>query len=71
MNVLPAALAAAALTARDHLDGLARRAASSGLRTGEGGFAAAMGAAAGAAVFSDALLGAIRARLEELRTVAK
>jgi hypothetical protein len=30
-----------------------------------------MGEAAGAAVFTDALLGAIRARLEELRTVAK
>jgi hypothetical protein len=71
MNVLPGALASAALTARDRLDGLARDAAASGLRPGRGGFAAAMGEAAGAAVFTDALLGAIRARLEELRTVAK
>jgi len=71
MNVLPDTLAAAALAARDRLGDLARRTATSGLRPGAGGPAAAMGAAARAAVFADALLGAMRARLEELRSAAK
>jgi hypothetical protein len=71
MNVLPDTLAAAALAARDRLGNLARQAATSGLRPGAGGAAAAMGAAARAAVFADALLGAMRARLEELRNAAK
>ena len=72
MNVLPDDLRLAALDARDQLGGLARRAASTALESKSGlGPAAAMGAAARAAVFADALLGAIRARLDELRGVAK
>jgi hypothetical protein len=71
MNVLPDGLASAALAARDRLDRLARSTAATGLRPGRGGLASAMGAAAQAAVFTDALLGAMRARLEELRSAAK
>jgi hypothetical protein len=71
MNVLPGDLTSAGLSARDRLDQLARGTAATGLRAGQGGLAAAMGAAARAAVFTDALIGAIRARLEELRMAAK
>lgn len=53
------------MAARDRLSGLARQAAAAG------GSAAPMAAAARAAVFADALLGAVRARLEELRGAAK
>ena len=71
MNVLPGDLISAGLSARDRLDQLARGAAATGLRPGQGGLAAAMGEAARAAVFTDAVIGAIRARLEELRMAAK
>jgi hypothetical protein len=72
MNVLPADLSSAALGARDRLGDLARRAASAALQPNDGaGSAAAMGAAARAAIFADALLGAIRARLEEVRAATK
>jgi hypothetical protein len=72
MNVLPADLSSAALGARDRLGGLARREASAALQPNDGaGSAAAMGAAARAAIFADALLGAIRARLEEVRAATK
>ena len=71
MDILPESLASAALAARDGLGELARATAATGLQPGRGGFAAAMGTAARAAVFTDALLGAMRARLEELRTAAK
>ena len=72
MNVLPADLSSAALGARDRLGDLARRAASAALRPNDSaGSAAAMGAAARAAIFADALLGAIRARLEEVRAATK
>jgi hypothetical protein len=65
MQALPSDLTSAGLAARDRLSGLARQAATAG------GSAAAMASAARAAVFADALLGAIRARLEELRGAAK
>ena len=72
MNVLPADLSSAALGARDRLGDLARRAASAALQPNDGaGSAAAMGAVARAAIFADALLGAIRARLEEVRAATK
>jgi len=72
MNVLPDDLRSAALDAREQLGDLARRAASAALESKSGlGTAAAMGAAARAAVFADALLGAIRARLDELRGAVK
>jgi len=71
MNVLPSELTSAALDARDHLGTLAQRAATSSLGNDRSGSAAAMGAAARAAVFGDALLGAIRARLEALRNATK
>ncbi len=72
MNVLPSDLTSAALGARDRLATLARSAATAGLGSaGLSGSATAMGAAARAAVFGDALLGAIRARLEALRNAAK
>ena len=71
MNLLPSDLIGSGLGARDRLDRLARTAATTGLRPGSGGFSAAMGAAARAAVFADALLAAMRARLEEFRTAVK
>jgi hypothetical protein len=72
MNVLPGDLTAAALAARERLGGLARRAAATALNPGSSaGTASVMGAAARAAIFSDALLGAMRARLEELRAAVK
>jgi hypothetical protein len=65
MEALPADLTGASLAARDRLGLLARQAASRGGRVSD------MASAARAAVFADALLGAIRARLEELRMAAK
>jgi hypothetical protein len=65
MDALPIDLTGASLAARDRLGLLARQAAAGG------GTVSAMASAARAAVFADALLGAIRARLEELRTASK
>jgi hypothetical protein len=71
MDVLPSTLTGAALEARDRLGSLAQRAAAASLGSDRLGSAAAMGAAARAAVFADALLAAIRARLETLRNATK
>ena len=71
MNLLPSDLTGAALEARNRLADVSRRSAATALDGTSGGSASVMGAAAKAAIFGDALLGAIRARLEELRTVAK
>ncbi len=71
MDIVPSDLGAAAGAARDRLAALARDAAvaNAGLaRTPAGG---AMAAAAGEAIFADALLGALHARLEELKNVAR
>jgi hypothetical protein len=54
-----------ALAARDRLTESAARAANAPAKE------RAMAAVAHAAIFSDALLGAVRARLAELRSVAK
>jgi hypothetical protein len=70
MDAVPLDLRAAAVGARDRLSMLAGATASAGLGSGAG-TQTKMAAAAEAAIFADALLGAIRARFEELRTVAK
>ena len=69
---IPNDLAASASAARDRLSELARRvAASGGSASRTSGTAVMMAAAAREAIFADALLGAMRARLEELKSVAK
>ena len=70
MDMLPSDLQAAALQARDRLAGYAARTAQRGIGPGTGA-QAAMAGAARTAIFADALLGAMRARFEELRTAAK
>jgi hypothetical protein len=73
MEMIPAELRNAALAARGRLVGLSQTAAAAGLESPGTGttLQAAMAAAAREAIFADAVLGAVRARLEELRTVAK
>jgi hypothetical protein len=71
MELIPNELTRAALDARDRFAGFAQKTATAQL---SGGFAptqATMAAAAQAAVFSDALSQALRAHLEELKTVSK
>ena len=70
MELLPLDLKSAALSARDLLGTFARNTALAGTSPG-GGAHAAMAGAAQAAIFADALLGAMRARFEELRAVTK
>jgi hypothetical protein len=70
MDAVPLDLRKAALGARDQLSVLAGATARAGLGSGAG-TQTNMAAAAEAAIFADALLGAIRSRFEELRTVAK
>jgi hypothetical protein len=72
MEAIPNDLAASAGAARERLSDLARRvAASGGSASGISGSGVTMAAAAREAIFADALLGAMRARLEELKSVAK
>ena len=72
MDAIPSELGLAALGARNRLVDLAGRTARAGLnRPGAQGAQTAMAAAAREAVFTDALLGAMRARLEEIKTAAK
>ncbi|MDQ2908935.1 MAG: hypothetical protein M3R44_06240 [Candidatus Eremiobacteraeota bacterium] len=71
MQAIPADLILAASTARDRLAVLARAAAVAGARPGSPAAASTMAAAARAAVFTDALLSAVHARLEELKSVGK
>jgi hypothetical protein len=68
MDVLPHDLISAAQTARERLSAAARTTAQLGARPGS---QASMAAAARQAIFADALLGAMRARLEELKNAAK
>ena len=70
MQLLPNDLIAAAAQARDVLASVARRSALEGTQAGAPR-AAAMARAARAAVFADALLAALRGRLDALKTVAK
>jgi hypothetical protein len=70
MDVFPRSLTAAASSARDRLAHVAAETAASAGGP-PGGETRRMAAAARTAIFADALLGAVRARLEELRTVLK
>jgi hypothetical protein len=69
MDVLPRFLTGAAGAARDALVRLAGETASTSASAG--GETRRMAAAARTAIFTDALLGAVRARLEEVRTALK
>lgn len=72
MNVIPDDLASAARAARERLTADARAAAASGAGAGaRPGAPGAMTSAAREAIFADALISAMHARFEELRTVAK
>ncbi len=71
MDLLPNDLTSASLRARDRLDEAARRTAVPPPAGAKGGMGTAMAAAAQAAIFADALLGALKARLEELRAAAR
>lgn len=68
MDVLPRDLIAASQRARERLSDAARETAQLGAHPGS---RAAMAAAARGAIFADALLGAMHARLEELKSAAK
>jgi hypothetical protein len=68
MDVLPADLFLASRDARERLSTAARTTAQSGAQAGSH---ASMAAAAREAIFADALLGAMHARLEELKSAAK
>ncbi|MGP6157980.1 MAG: hypothetical protein ACLPYS_10845 [Vulcanimicrobiaceae bacterium] len=72
MNLIPGDLAAAAAAARDRLNGFAAVTATANTSPGNAdGTLGSMASAAREAIFADALLGALRARLEELKGVAK
>jgi hypothetical protein len=71
MDPIPAGLELAAARARDRLAGVAWEAATAGAAPGGPGSAGAMAAAARAAIFADALLGAMHARLEEVKAAAR
>jgi len=71
MNLIPGGLAEIAQDARARLAILARSAAARGTQPESALNSSAMAAAARAAIFTDALLAAMHARLEELKTVAR
>ena len=71
MDALPDLLTHAALDARERLTGLSRRAAVASAAPGSPVAAGTMAAAAREAIFADALLAALHARLEALKTVTK
>jgi len=72
MELLSPGLRGAAAGARDAVADLSRSAAIAGTRPeADGHLQGAMAATARGAIFADALLGAVRAHLDELRTVAK
>ena len=68
MDVLPTDLILASQNARERLSDAARTTAQLGAHPGN---RASMAAAAREAIFADALLGAMHARLEELKSVGK
>ncbi len=68
MDILPRDLLSAATDARSRLSEAARTTAQLGAHPGS---LASMATAAREAIFSDALLGAMHARLEELKGTAK
>jgi hypothetical protein len=72
MDVIPGNLSSAAGSSGERLSRLAEQTARADTAPGTGaGSQAAMAAAAREAIFVDALLGAMRARLEELKGVSK
>lgn len=71
MQAIPSDLTVAAGAARDRLSAVAREAAIANARPGSPAAASTMAAAAREAIFADALLAAVHARLEELKGVAK
>jgi len=71
MNVIPENLTHAALEARGRLTTLAHAAAATNTASNSPAAAGAMAAAARQAIFADALLAAMHARLEALKSVAK
>ncbi len=72
MDFIPPNLQAAAADARDRLSRFSRKAAEAGTNADSGArLQATMASTAREAIFADALLGAMRAHLEELRTVTK
>jgi hypothetical protein len=72
MDLIPPNLRAAALDARDRLARFSQSAAEAGTNADSGArLQATMASTARDAIFADALLGAMRAHLEELRTVTK
>jgi hypothetical protein len=72
MDLIPVDLQAAARSARDRVVTLSQASAASGVGPhASERLQGTMAATARAAIFADALLSAMRARFEELRTVAK
>jgi hypothetical protein len=70
MDAIPSSLVAASLAARERLTGFARAAAAAPATSGSKA-TAIMAGAAREAIFTDALLSAMRSRLEELKSLAK
>lgn len=71
MDVLPNLLTHAARDARERLVDLSRGAATANSAPGSPAAAGAMAAAAREAIFADALLSAIHARLQAIKNVSK
>jgi hypothetical protein len=71
MDLVPTDLTAAARAARGRLAELSRAEAVAGASPGAAGDAGAMAAAAREAIFADAVFGALHARFEELKSVAR
>ncbi|GAC1566971.1 MAG: hypothetical protein NVS2B3_02650 [Vulcanimicrobiaceae bacterium] len=71
MESIPQILSHAALDARERLARLSRGTAASDLGSGAPAATGAMAATARQAIFADALLAAMHARLEALKSVAK
>jgi hypothetical protein len=71
MDAIPSDLSAAARAASDRLSGFSRDVAIGRASSGNAAPQSAMAGAAQAAIFADALLSAMHARLEELKSVAK
>jgi hypothetical protein len=70
MDAIPSDVVTASLAARGRLAGFARAAAAAPATSGSKA-TAVMAGAAREAIFTDALLSAMRSRLEELRSLAK
>jgi hypothetical protein len=71
MDILPPFLDTAAVQAQRRLAAGAVAVAAAGARPGFGALASTMARAASAAVFADALLGAVRAHINEAKTAAR